>query len=82
MLCVAVDTFLKEADFEIRSINWLNLNDRESVWCEVIEKAVYHKSYGLERIKKQSVNMAMIRNHSLKLSDVCILKHDILMPDY
>ena len=50
--CVVADTFSREVDFNIGSINWLQLEDGVSVWCDAIEEAVHHERYDLDSIKK------------------------------
>lgn len=49
--CISADTFSREVDFNIGSINWLNLEDGVSAWCDAIEEAVQHGRYDLDEIK-------------------------------
>ena len=49
--CVVADTFSREVDFNIGSLNWLKLEDGVSVWCDAIERAVQHEKYDLNAIK-------------------------------
>lgn len=38
--CVTADTYSREVDFGIGSVNWLQLEDPISVWADAVEKAV------------------------------------------
>ena len=49
--CISADTFSREVDFNIGSINWLNLEDGVSAWCDAIEEGVQHDRYDLDEIK-------------------------------
>lgn len=50
--CVVADTFSREVDFNIGSINWLNLEDGVTVWSNAVEAAVSHERFSLCEIKK------------------------------
>ena len=38
--CVTADTFSREVDFGIGTVNWLQLEDSVSVWADAVEQAV------------------------------------------
>lgn len=38
--CVTADTFSREADFGIGTVEWLNLEDGVTVWADAVERAV------------------------------------------
>lgn len=54
--CVTADTYSREVDFGINSVNWLNLEDGISVWTDAVEKAVQQG-----RAEKASVVQAVER---------------------
>lgn len=49
--CVVADTFSREVDFNIGSINWLKLEEGVSAWCNAIEEAVQHDRFDMDQIK-------------------------------
>lgn len=48
--CVVADTFSREVDFEINTVNWMRLEESVSAWADAVEKAVKK-----ERAEKSSV---------------------------
>lgn len=50
--CVVADTFSREVDFNIGSINWMNLEDGISAWCDAVEAAVKHERFDLDDIRQ------------------------------
>ena len=49
--CIVADTFSREVDFNIGCINWMNLEDGISAWCDAVEVAVKHERFNLDDIK-------------------------------
>ena len=40
--CVTADTYSREVDFGLGTVNWLQLEDSVTVWADAVEKAVAH----------------------------------------
>lgn len=55
--CVTADTYSREVDFGIGTVNWLNLEDGVSVWADAVEQAV-----STPRAKKTDVVRAIETN--------------------
>lgn len=54
--CVTANTFSREVDFGIETVDWLNLEDGVSAWADAIEQAVRKR-----RAKKEDVVQAIER---------------------
>ena len=40
--CVTADTYSREVDFGLGTVDWLNLEDGVAVWADAVERAVQH----------------------------------------
>ena len=46
--CVTADTYSREVDFGIGTVDWLRLEEGASVWADAVEKAVHQSRVGKE----------------------------------